>query len=193
MSREFNLANLVTPFTDAVNQHLALPPLEKNRSRAMWGGFLFAGCLYAALSFKAAIGASYIDLVRILARLPGTSSDVWWPFAVWAAFFALSLLWLSVGFRGMRGAPRDVMAAVWAVAIGGGFAAALWYGWYLPREWAGVNFLLEGFLLVDARRRAGRSAARAPWPSAAAAAPKAVSRYIRQQAVAWRTCSRRQF
>jgi hypothetical protein len=190
--RQPHLADLVTPFTDEIARHLALPPLQRNRSRAMWGAFFLAGTLYVADRFKATVGGSIVDLVRMLARLPGTTADVWWPFAAWGACAALGLLWLVVGVRGYRGAPRDIMAALWAAVIGGFFAAALWYGWYLPAEWAGLNFLLGGlyWAMLAAELVSFWLTARGPHSGNAL---KLVTQQIQRQAVTWRTGKRRQF
>ena len=191
--RQPSLADLVTPITDEISHHLALPPLLRNRSRAQWGAFFLAWAVYVAWRFKAATGASYSDLLRLATRLPSTTADVWWPYAVWGACALIGFLWLVVGVRGYRGAPRDIMAAVWALVYGGFFAAVLWYGWYLPPEWVVLNFLWQGFCwaMVFAELVIFWLAVRSPAGSGNAA--RMVSRFISRQAVTWRTGARRQF
>jgi hypothetical protein len=144
-NRESSLADLIAPFTEGAAQYLAAPELVKNRKRAQWGAGLLAWCTYTAITFRSAIGTSFGDFVRFAERLPDAPQEVWVPVAVWAGAAVLGLLWLSVGLRNLRGAPRNVMSAIWAVVLGGMFVAALWRGWYLPDEWALLNFLLQGF------------------------------------------------
>lgn len=191
--RETRLPDLLTPVTDEIAHHLSLPPLLKNRSRAQWGAFFFAWAVYVAVRFKMATGASYGDLAERLMRLPGTAADVWWPFALWGAVAALGLLWLTVGVRGYRGAPRDIMAALWSLVYGGIFAAVLWYQWYLPPEWILVNFLWQGFCWATVFSYLVIFWLALRSPSGSGNAARMVTRFIRRQAVTWRTGARRQF
>lgn len=192
-NRESSLADLVTPFTDEISRHLALPPLQKARSRAQWGAFFLAWAVYVALHFKAASGATWYDLTRLPARLVGASSDVWWPFAVWGAVVLIALLWLTTGFRGYRGAPRDIMAALWALIYGGLFAAVLWFKWFLPPEWVVVNFLWQGLCWAIVAGETAILWLSLRGPAGSGNAARMVTRFIRRQAVTWRTGARRQF
>jgi hypothetical protein len=90
-------------------------------------------------------------------------------------------LWLIVGARG----ARDVMSALWAVVIGGFFAAALWYEWYLSTEWVLLNFLLEGsyWAMVAAELIKFWLAVRSPTGSGKAS--RMVKRAIERQAIKW--------
>lgn len=191
-NRDPSLADLVTPFTDEVSRHLALPPLLKARSRAQWGAFFLASAAYVGLAFKEATRASYGDLARLATRLPGTTVDVWWPYATWGGVVVVALLWLSTGFCGYRGAPRDIMAALWALVCGGFFAAVLWYGWYLPPKWVVLNFLWQGFCWATVAGELAIFWLSVRSPSGSGNAARMVGRFIRRQAVTWRTGSRRQ-
>jgi hypothetical protein len=68
-NRETNLADLVTPFTEGAAQYLALPLLQKNRQRAMWGAGLLAWCAYTAIELKPS-GIARYGLPSFLMRLP---------------------------------------------------------------------------------------------------------------------------
>lgn len=192
-NRESTLADLITPFTEGAAQYLALPLLEKNRKRAQWGAGLLTWCAYTANHFQSAAGVGPSDFVRAVPRLPDAPQEVWVPLAIWAGAAVLGLLWLFVGTRGLRGAPRDVMSAIWAVVLGGVFTAALWYEWYLPREWVLLNFLLQGsyWAMIAAQLVKFWLAVRSPTGSGKAA--RMVKRAIERQAVKWRTGTRRQF
>jgi hypothetical protein len=58
-----------------------------------------------------------------------------------------SLLWITVGVRGLRGQPRDIMGAFWAIAWIVVAGLALLNGWYLD-DMPFVNWLLQGFYIM---------------------------------------------
>jgi len=108
----------------------AIPLPERNLSRASWGAFVLAVCVYAPL----AAPAQLVDSPALAA------------FAVPAG--GLALLYLFVGIRGSVGAAFDAMAAFWW-AIG----AVLWGAllvvgaWPDPSQPAAV-FVLKGFYVA---------------------------------------------
>jgi hypothetical protein len=122
------LADLITPFTDAIAEHRALPPDQKNRARASGGAGLIAFCLY------------------VLIAVPQLPVSSWVAFVLWLALIAFGALWLVVGIKGSTG-PRDIMAGFWS-GIGILFFLGLMVvGAYLPADWVVVNFLLKGFYI----------------------------------------------
>jgi hypothetical protein len=122
------LSAIAAPIAEAIQQHNALPPDQKNRARASGGAGLIAFCLYAV------IAAPYVVF------------GAWLAFAIWAALFGFGGLWLYVGIRAAIG-PRDIMAAFWS-SIGILFFLGLMVlGAYLPDDWLLLNFLLKGFYI----------------------------------------------
>src|SRR5271155_3348106 len=106
------LSAVAVPLADALAKHAALPPFQKNVSRAAFGAGLLTLCGYAAVTFGPAVH-----------RYP-----LYYPL-VWAGLVGFGLLLLVVGVRNARG-PSDVMHAFWAIAVPAGCAGALWYfGW----------------------------------------------------------------
>src|SRR5258708_3738541 len=95
-NRETNIADIVAPFAEGVAQHIASPPLIKNRKRAQWGAGLLAWCAYTAIELRSAAGAGPGHLVRFVERLPAAPREVWLPVAIWGTAGLLGLLWLTV-------------------------------------------------------------------------------------------------
>src|ERR1700689_5907962 len=89
------LSAIVAPIAEAIAQHNALPPDEKNRARASGGAGLIAFCLFALIAAPRLVFSGLI------------------VFAIWAALAGLGALWLYVGVRASFG-PRDIMAAFWS-------------------------------------------------------------------------------
>ena len=123
------ISALVTPIAEAVAQHHALPPHEKNLARASGGAGLIAFCLYA--------------LIRAAPVIFGD----WIPFAIWAGLLAFGALWLFVGIKGSAG-PRDIMNAFWSVVIVVVVLGLMLWGIYLPDDWLVANFLLQGLYIA---------------------------------------------
>jgi hypothetical protein len=110
-----------------ITKHLAAPPLQKNRNRAVWGTRLIvAGICLAHVGWMAS-NDSVVLLAHFYWHGLHLSLDQSWPVYGWTAGMLLGLVWLLVGLKGSR-APRDVMMALWAMVRVAAFAAALW--WY---------------------------------------------------------------
>src|ERR1700728_3041220 len=89
------LSAIAAPIAEAIAQHRALPPDQKNRARASGGAGLIAFCLY------------------VLITTPRLIFTQWVAFGIWAALCGFGALWLCVGVRASLG-PRDIMAAFWS-------------------------------------------------------------------------------
>jgi hypothetical protein len=122
------LSALVEPIAEAIAQHNALPPDQKNRARASGGAGLIAFCLY------------------VLVTAPRLVFGAWLAVAIWAALLGFGGLWLYVGVRASVG-PRDIMAAFWSAAGILFFLVLMSVGAYLPNDWIVANFLLKGFYI----------------------------------------------
>lgn len=125
------LSAIAQPIAEAIAQHNALPPDQKNRARAAGGAGLIAFCLYALIA------------------APGVLFGGWIAFAIWAALLGFGALWLYVGMRAAIG-PRDIMAAFWSGVGIVFFTGLMVAGAYLPADWLVVNFLLKGFYIGSA-------------------------------------------
>jgi hypothetical protein len=148
----YGIDNAIQNVGDSFNRefvrYAARPPLKKNLFRAGGGAGLITFCVYVAVEFEAAMGLTAGQLLHGSQALPAAPPEVWWvPRAAWVTVLAFGLLWFVVGVKGARGA-RDVMQAVWALILTGIFAALLWWGAYLPRDWVLVNFLLHGIYIA---------------------------------------------
>jgi len=119
------ISAIVTPIAEAIQQHNALPPDQKNRARAAGGAGLIAFCLY------------------VLVTAPRLVFGAWIACAIWAALLGFGGLWLFVGVRASIG-PRDIMAAFWSAAGILFFLVLMSIGAYLPNDWVVANFLLKG-------------------------------------------------
>jgi hypothetical protein len=122
----------------AVAQHRASPPSEKNLTRAGCGAFLVVACIYTAVWAEVFLGDSFGDLLSSFVHAPLHP-----PIAlvIWLAVGAFALLWLRVGLRGPLG-PYGTMEKFWAgfrVAL---FACALIWRWYIPYD-QGWGFLIN--------------------------------------------------
>jgi hypothetical protein len=122
------ISAIVTPLAEAIQQHNALTPDQKNRARATGGAGLIAFCLY------------------VLVAAPRMVFGSWIAVAVWVALLGFGGLWLYVGVRASVG-PRDIMAAFWSAAGIVFFLALMIVGAYLPADWLLVNFLLKGLYI----------------------------------------------
>jgi hypothetical protein len=123
------IAALVQPIGDAIDQHRALAPREKNIARASGGASLITFCAYALIHAAPLVFDNLIS------------------FAIWAGLLGFGALWLCVGIKGSIG-PGDIMEAFWS-----GFATLVLlglmaFGAYLPRDWFTINLLLQGFYLA---------------------------------------------
>jgi hypothetical protein len=125
------ISALVTPIAEAIQQHNALPPDQKNRARASGGAGLIAFCLYALIT------------------VPGMIFGAWMAFAIWAALLGFGALWLYVGIRASIG-PRDIMAAFLSGVAILFFIGLMVFGAYLPDDWLLMNFLLKGLYIGSA-------------------------------------------
>jgi hypothetical protein len=131
------ISAIVAPIADAIAQHNALPPDEKNRARASGGAGLIAFCLFALIASPRLVFSGLI------------------VFAIWAGLAAFGALWLYVGVRAAIG-PRDIMAAFWS-GVGILFLLGLMvFGAYLPNDWLLTNFLLKGLYIGSAAASAMR-------------------------------------
>jgi hypothetical protein len=144
------LSAVVMPIAEAIVQHQALPPFQKNAARASMGAFLLTYCVYAAAGSPAVFfGQSLGAAVSAFLRAPSAPPLA---LAVWAGCAAFGLLWFCLGIRGARSGPRDIMGVVWAVLAVIGCAVALLRHWYLSPElgdwvWL-VNVLLRGWYIA---------------------------------------------
>jgi FtsH-binding integral membrane protein len=127
-----------------VAKHLAAPPVEKNRNRAIWGTRLVVACLCLAYGAWIETGYSVTSLARSYWRMLHAAPEDSWPVYGWTAAMLLGLLWLSVGVKGSRG-PRDVMMAFWAMLRVAIFAGALW--WY-PAIDPKSDWLIQGVVVT---------------------------------------------
>jgi hypothetical protein len=145
------VAYAIREVSDSINRefirYAARPPLRKNLFRAGGGAGLIAFCLYIPFELNVRGGISVANMTLALIRAPMTPTEIWIPIAVWAAALAFGLLWFVVGVKGARGA-RDVMQAFWALILTGIFAALLWWGAYLPRDWVLANYFLQGLYIA---------------------------------------------
>jgi hypothetical protein len=131
------ISAIVAPIADAIAQHNALPPDEKNRARASGGAGLIAFCLFALIASPRLVFSGLI------------------VFAIWAGLAAFGALWLYVGVRAAIG-PRDIMAAFWSGVGILFFLGLMVFGAYLPNNWLLTNFLLKGLYLGCAAASAMR-------------------------------------
>ena len=131
------ISAIVAPIADAIAQHNALPPDEKNRARASGGAGLIAFCLYALITAPRLVFGGLI------------------VFVIWAALAAFGALWLYVGVRASFG-PRDIMAAFWSGVGILFFLGLMVFGAYLPNAWLLANFLLKGLYIGSAAASAMR-------------------------------------
>jgi hypothetical protein len=122
------LSAIAAPIAEAIVQHRALPPDQKNRARASAGAGIITFCLYALIT------------------APHVLFGAWLAFAIWAALLGFGALWLYVGVRASVG-PRDIMAAFWSGAGILFFLGLMIFGAYLPGDWLVINFLLKGFYI----------------------------------------------
>lgn len=131
------ISAIVAPIADAIAQHNALPPDEKNRARASGGAGLIAFCLFALIASPRLVFSGLI------------------VFAIWAALAGFGALWLYVGVRAAIG-PRDIMAAFWSGVGILFFLGLMVFGAYLPNDWLLTNFLLKGLYIGSAAASAMR-------------------------------------
>jgi hypothetical protein len=128
----------------------SLPPALLNRSRAVAGAFALAFLIDLAGALPDLTGRDLTALALAALRPPHVMNPV---LVVWSAAVGLALLFLVVGLTGARGAPRDPIAALIALAVGFGAAALWWNEAYLPaefREVAGyVNPLLHALYIAS--------------------------------------------
>jgi hypothetical protein len=133
---------------EAVAQHRASPPSEKNLTRVTCGAFLIVACIYTAVWAEVFLGDSFGDLLSAFLHAPLHP-----PIAlvIWLAVGAFALLWLRVGLRGPLG-PYGAMEKFWAGFRVVLFACALIWGWYIPWNLNGweqlINLVLRGFYLA---------------------------------------------
>ena len=131
------ISAIVAPIAEAIAQHNALPPDQKNRARASGGAGLISFCLYALITAPRLVFGGLIVL------------------AIWAALAAFGALWLYVGVRASIG-PRDIMAAFWSGVGILFFLGLMVFGAYLPNDWLLTNFLLKGLYIGSAAASAMR-------------------------------------
>ena len=131
------LSAIAAPIADAIAQHNALPPDQKNRARASGGAGLIAFCLYALITAPRFVSSGLIVL------------------AIWAGLAAFGALWLYVGVRASFG-PRDIMAAFWSGVGILFFLGLMVFGATLPNDWPLTNILLKGFYIGSAANCAMR-------------------------------------
>jgi hypothetical protein len=130
-NHESSLADLITPFTEGIARHRALPPDQKNRARAHGGAGVIAFCLYALITEHRMVFGDWI------------------AFAIWAGLFGFGALWFYIGYRASIG-QRDIMAAFWSFGGILFFLALMAFGVYLPDDWLLINFLLKGLYIGSA-------------------------------------------
>ena len=132
-----------------INDHMHLPPRQKNVHRAVMGTVLLAGCAYSAWWSNAFIGLPAPSILAAFIRSPsGAPSWVWWPVMIWIGAALLGAIWVVVGVANSRG-PRETMDIFWSgvrLCVAG---ALLVFGAYLPRDWNMplINLALQGFYL----------------------------------------------
>ena len=131
------LSAIAAPIAEAIAQHNALPPDQKNRARASGGAGLIVFCLYALITAPHLVFSGLIVL------------------AIWAGLAAFGALWLYVGVRAAIG-PRDIMAAFWSGVGILFFLGLMVFGAYLPNDWLLTNFLLKGLYIGSAAASAMR-------------------------------------
>jgi hypothetical protein len=131
------ISAIVAPIAEAIAQHNALPPDQKNRARASGGAGLIAFCLYAV------IAVPHLVFSRLI------------TFVIWAGLAAFGALWLYVGVKAAIG-PRDIMAAFWSGVGILFFLGLMVFGAYLPNDWLLTNFLLKGLYIGSAAASAMR-------------------------------------
>ena len=127
-----------------ITKHLAAPPVEKNRNRAVWGTRLVVSGVCLAYAVWTETSYSLTDLARFYFRGLHAPIETSWPLYAWGAAMLLGLLWLSVGLKGSR-APRDTMMAFWALLRVVVFAGVLW--WYPATDPQGDR-LIRGVIIT---------------------------------------------
>jgi hypothetical protein len=131
------ISAIVAPIAEAIAQHNALPPDQKNRARASGGAGLIAFCLYSLITAPHLVFSELIVL------------------AIWAGLAGFGALWLYVGVRASFG-PRDIMAAFWSGVGILFFLGLMVFGAYPPNNWLMTNFLLKGLYIGSAAASAMR-------------------------------------
>jgi hypothetical protein len=186
------LSVIAVPLADAMAQHRASTPLQKNLTRAGGGAFLLTGCAYAASWSPVFLGGRFDALMDAFVHDPAHPPVA---LAVWAGVGAFGLLWLWVGVRGARG-PRDVMAAFWSAVRVALCVCALVRQWYLPRDYGDWvllgNLVLRGLYLCLLAEGAVHFLLAVRGPGGGNAA-SLVGQQIRRTSILWRIGRRQKF
>jgi hypothetical protein len=120
------------PIADAVAQHNAKQPQQKN--------LILVGCSASGLAWCVYL---YEGFAGPVVQAPATPShDAWVMAGIWLGAAAVALLVLLLALRAACG-QRDPLAAFWRLALAGAAAALLWYR--IDPDWGPVaSFLLRG-------------------------------------------------
>jgi len=109
------------------------------------GVFLLALCAFAAIRARVFLGADFGVLVAGLLHPPHTLPVA---FAVWLGAAGTGLTLTVIGIRALL-REGDSAPAFSSLAAMSASAVAMWWGWYLPREWGAVWSLgSEGFYVA---------------------------------------------
>jgi hypothetical protein len=126
-----DIARLLLAFNRWRMRRRSLPPVLRNRSRAVAASFSLAGLADLVAQLRVLTGQGLSELLTLFWRTPLNPPPL---LVILTAASALTLLFFIVGILGARGGPRDPIAALMALAIAGGFGALLWSDSYLPAD-----------------------------------------------------------
>lgn len=126
--------------------HQAAPPPVQNVTRVGLGVFCLVACGYVACYAPEFFGRDFGELLALTVHAPSQAPAGLW---VWLGFMTLGLIWSVVGLQGPH-SPGSTMEAIWRAAQVVLGLCALYFHWYLPREWEGwivakLNLILRGF------------------------------------------------